>query len=136
NQVILNLYSNAMDNLLDHKVPHPKLGLHMEVSDPGYVDLVVRDNGTGLSLENFQFITEEADRLPGKDGIGLKLTKRLLELYGGSLNLVESEAAQGSAFVMRLLQERGAAQGRPVFPHLSESRSVPGHPEISKVERA
>ncbi|WP_141733054.1 sensor histidine kinase [Oligoflexus tunisiensis] len=130
NQIILNLYSNSVSNLLEHRVENPSLVMEFHALDAQHVDLIVRDNGTGLSLENFQFITEEAERLPGQEGIGLKLTKRLVELYGGSLNLTESEAPHGSAFVIRL------QQAQTDFTPRDESRDMPGAAGIQKVEIA
>lgn len=134
NQVIQNLYSNAVANLLEHKVPSPTLVMQFDMPDSEHVNLVVRDNGTGLSLQNFQFITEEADRLPGKEGIGLKLTKRLVELYGGSLSLVDSNAEQGSAFLIKLASARAPSQAHPVFTQLGELRNPPAAQAMPMVE--
>jgi signal transduction histidine kinase len=134
NQVILNLYSNAVSNLLEHKVENPSLEMQFEITDAEHVNLIVRDNGTGLSLQSFQFITEEAERLPGKEGIGLKLTKRLVELYGGTLNLIESDDTQGSAFVISLAQAHSAAQVRPGFTQWGGSRTAAANPGMPTVE--
>ncbi len=134
NQVILNLYSNAVSNLLENKVSNPQLVMQFEMADAEHVDLVIRDNGTGLSLQNFQFITEEAERLPGMEGIGLKLTKRLVELYGGTLSLIESDATQGSVFVIRLMQPQALGHARPGFTQLGGSRIAPANPEMQTVE--
>lgn len=137
NQVILNLYSNAVTNLLENKIASPSLVMTCEMPSVEQVDLIVRDNGTGLSLRNFQFITEEAERLPGKEGIGLKLTKSLVELYGGALNLVESDMGQGSAFVIRLAVVRAGNQSeRPPLKQLDGSRTVPATPGMPVVEIA
>ncbi|HET9237168.1 MAG TPA: HAMP domain-containing sensor histidine kinase [Oligoflexus sp.] len=134
NQVVQNLYSNAVSNLLEHKVANPTLIMQFDVPDSEHVNLFVRDNGTGLSMQNFHFITEEADRLPGKDGIGLKLTKRLVELYGGSLSLVDSDAQQGSAFLIRLAMARAPGQAHPVFTQLGELRNQPAASAMPTVE--
>jgi signal transduction histidine kinase len=129
NQIILNLYSNSVANLLENKVENPSVVMEFHALDARNVELIVRDNGTGLSLENFQFITEEAERLPGQEGIGLKLTKRLVELYGGTLSLTDSNASRGSAFVIRLQQVQA-------FTRSGESRNLPAAVGIPKVEIA
>jgi signal transduction histidine kinase len=134
NQVIQNLYSNAVANLLEHKVPSPTLVMQFEMPDSDHVNLIVRDNGTGLSLQNFQFITEEADRLPGKEGIGLKLTKRLVELYGGSLSLIESDKKQGSVFMINLVMAPPPVNSHPVFTQLGELRNPSAVPAMQTVE--
>jgi signal transduction histidine kinase len=129
NQVILNLYSNAVTNLLQNKVENPCLAMRIALAGADRSDLIVHDNGTGLSLKNFEFITEEAERLPGKEGIGLKLTKRLVELYGGSLNLVESSEGQGSAFVINLPLVNAGTPANPALPSEDGSTNVRVDPD-------
>jgi K+-sensing histidine kinase KdpD len=108
--------------------------MQFEMPDSDHVNLIVRDNGTGLSLQNFQFITEEADRLPGKEGIGLKLTKRLVELYGGSLSLIESDKKQGSVFMINLVMAPPPVNSHPVFTQLGELRNPSAVPAMQTVE--
>jgi signal transduction histidine kinase len=134
NQVIQNLYSNAVTNLLQNKVENPSLSMQVVVKGMDRAELLVRDNGTGLSLKNFEFITEEAERLPGKEGIGLKLTKRLVELYGGSLSLIESSEGHGSAFVINLpLVTMGANPESPALTPTDESKNALVGPEMPLV---
>lgn len=133
NQVILNLYSNAVKNLLENNVSEPRLIMKCELTNLEQVEVIVQDNGTGLSMKNFQFITEESERLPGQEGIGLKLTKRLVELYGGCLDLIESNGEQGTAFMVRLPLARLGSQ-RTFFTPAPVYRNASPNPGIAAME--
>jgi len=70
------------------------------------VEIAVRDTGVGISLEDQVRIFEEFYQVgPGKTqegtGLGLPLTKRLVELHHGRLT-VKSEPDVGSAFTVTL----------------------------------
>jgi PAS domain S-box-containing protein len=74
--------------------------------DPTRSDLVVeiRDTGQGIPNEKLNLIFEEFERVADDvDGVGLGLaiSKRLLNLMGGSI-MVQSEVGVGSAFVIRI----------------------------------
>lgn len=73
-----------------------------------YLAITVSDTGIGIAEENFERIFEpfeQADgstaRLYGGMGIGLAVTKRLVELHGGTLRVVSSVGA-GSQFTFSL----------------------------------
>ena len=103
NQVFLNLYSNSFQNLSTHSIPNAQLVVDVIDDGKEYLTICFRDNGTGLSAEKFDFITEEAQPLSGSEGIGLKLTKRLVELYGGLLSVDELHADEpGTRFHLSL----------------------------------
>ncbi len=81
---------------------------------PGWVS--VRDTGPGIGPEDHQRIFEEfqqtdvgADQREGT-GLGLALSKRLIELHGGRI-WVESELGHGSRFVFTLPIEKESRNG-------------------------
>ncbi|MDQ3235753.1 MAG: HAMP domain-containing histidine kinase, partial [Pseudobdellovibrionaceae bacterium] len=115
NQVLLNLYSNAVKNLIDHQIAEPRLSIQVVDDASEQFTLVIKDNGTGLSAETFHYITEEAERLPGQEGIGLKLTKRLIELYGGALQLVQPTNKVGCEFHLTLRKPQKIEARRPLL---------------------
>src|SRR5439155_12150185 len=102
-QVIFNLLSNA--------VKFTPEGGSVEVSavqEDGEVRVAVRDTGPGIAPEDRERIFEEFQQadLGGEDrpegtGLGLALSKRLVELHGGRI-WVESEPGKGSTFVFTL----------------------------------
>ena len=72
------------------------------------VEVSVRDTGEGIRPENQARIFEKFVRLsnngkrpPGSTGLGLAITKTLVETQGGSIRL-ESEFGKGSAFTVAL----------------------------------
>jgi signal transduction histidine kinase len=102
-QVIFNLLSNA--------VKFTPKGGHVDVSTSrvdGDVRVAVRDTGPGIATEDQERIFAEfqqaslgdGDR-PEGTGLGLALSKRLVELHGGRI-WVESELGAGSTFVFTL----------------------------------
>ena len=101
-QVIFNLLSNA--------VKFTPTGGAVDVSSSrvnGEVRIAVSDTGPGIASEDHQRIFEEfqqtgagLERHEGT-GLGLALSKRLVELHGGRIWL-ESELGKGSTFVFTL----------------------------------
>lgn len=101
-QVIFNLLSNA--------VKFTPVGGAVDVSTArvnGEVWVSVADTGPGLRPEDHERIFEEFQQAEaGKElregtGLGLALSKRLVELHGGRI-WVDSEPGQGSTFVFTL----------------------------------
>jgi signal transduction histidine kinase len=101
-QVIFNLLSNA--------VKFTPAGGAVDVTSArvnGEVRVAVTDTGPGIALEDQERIFEEFQQaVSGLEqregtGLGLALSKRLVELHGGRLWL-ESELGNGSTFVFTL----------------------------------
>jgi protein-histidine pros-kinase len=103
-QILYNLLSNAVKFTDDGgkveivAVPH----------DAGCFRLHVRDNGIGIKPEDlgklfveFQQLDVGFARRYQGTGLGLALTKKLVELQNGSIT-VESELSKGSTFTVRL----------------------------------
>ena len=103
-QVVFNLLSNAV------KFTPP--GGHVTVASArvnGEVQVAVADTGPGIAAEDHERIFEEFQQTDvgvGQregTGLGLALSRRLVELHGGRI-WVESEPGQGSRFVFTLPQ--------------------------------
>ena len=107
-QIVFNLLSNA--------VKFTPAGGRVDVSarlDDGRVEVAVADNGPGISSEYLGTIFEEFEQATDgrKDegtGLGLPLSRKLVELHGGRL-WVESEPGQGSTFRFTLPVREEAA---------------------------
>ncbi|MDH3327554.1 MAG: HAMP domain-containing histidine kinase, partial [Gammaproteobacteria bacterium] len=104
-QVLLNFLSNAVKyNCENGKIiVDCKLGeKHMTIS--------VTDTGPGLSLEQQYLLFNSFDRLGAEDsdvegtGIGLVITKNIIELMGGSIG-VSSRPGEGCTFWVELPNE-------------------------------
>lgn len=103
-QAVGHLVSNAVKFTSDNGV--------VEISTRkvgGAVEIAVQDNGIGIEAEHLPKIFErfaQADgsntRRQGGLGIGLSLTRQLVELHGGRVEASSSGKDQGSRFVIRL----------------------------------
>jgi CheY-like chemotaxis protein/anti-sigma regulatory factor (Ser/Thr protein kinase) len=108
-QIINNLLSNAFKYTKEGTV---ELSV-ASARDGGtvWVDIIVRDTGDGISAENISKLFEDyaqvntmANRKIMGTGLGLPITKRLVEMMGGTI-AVESEFGKGSAFMVKLPQK-------------------------------
>jgi PAS domain S-box-containing protein len=82
----------------------------------GYVEISIADTGAGISPEFLPFVFEpfrQADGRPGGGhgglGLGLAISKQLVELHGGTIRAASTGAGQGSTFVIRLPRRHDAA---------------------------
>jgi signal transduction histidine kinase/CheY-like chemotaxis protein len=97
-QVLLNLLSNAVK----YNREHGAVLVECTPGDEGRIRIAVQDTGAGLTPEQLRSLFQPFNRL-GRDasiegsGIGLVLTKRLVELMGGIIG-VSSIPGAGSTF--------------------------------------
>jgi signal transduction histidine kinase len=102
-QILLNLLSNAVKFTPDGG----RIVTRASIVDGG-LEVAVCDTGIGIAREDQQAVFEEF-RQVGRDyttkhegtGLGLALTKRFVELHGGSIR-VDSEPGKGSTFTFTL----------------------------------
>jgi signal transduction histidine kinase len=105
-QVFLNLLRNA----LEARRPDTGLKIDIRLNDVGdFVQVQIEDNGHGLSDEELArcaspFFTTKSDGL----GVGLPISRRILEHHGGSLSLARSASGQGALATLRLPRGNGA----------------------------
>jgi signal transduction histidine kinase len=112
-QVVFNLVSNAVKAT----PPGGRIDLSARLVD-GFVEVAVADTGAGIAPEDQDAIFEEfrqgresaAGRQEGT-GLGLPLSRKLIELHGGRL-WVESVQGQGSTFRFVLPAEPQVLHGR------------------------
>jgi signal transduction histidine kinase len=96
-QVVFNLLSNA----IKFTPTDGRVDVTARMND-GQVEIAVADTGPGVSAEDLEAIFEEFEQgSDGKQGegtgLGLPLSRRLVELHGGRL-WAESEVGRGSIF--------------------------------------
>lgn len=98
-QVLINLLSNA----IKYNSVGGSVTVTCEERVPGRIRIAVEDVGSGLAPEQIEQLFQPFNRL-GQEanaeegtGIGLVMTKRLVELMGGEIGL-ESTLGQGSTF--------------------------------------
>lgn len=105
-QVIVNLLSNA--------IKYNRIGgqVNIDVTQPNneLYKISITDTGAGIKEENMSGLFEAFNRLDASNtsiegtGIGLVITKRLVELMGGNIG-VQSEYGVGSTFWIQMPKE-------------------------------
>src|SRR5438128_964233 len=113
-QVLLNLLSNAIKFSTDGG----RVTLSARLEDSGAVRVAVSDTGIGIApadqrklfQEFVQLDASESRRYEGT-GLGLALSKRLVELHGGTIG-VESELGTGSTFWFTLRRAESGPEHR------------------------
>lgn len=103
-QVMLNLLSNAAKFTPEGG----RIDLCVELSAQGELVLTVRDDGIGIPadklqevLEPFGQVDDTSARQHGGTGLGLPITKSLIEMHGGNFRL-QSEFGSGTTATMTL----------------------------------
>ena len=105
-QVVINL----LDNAIKFTPEGGKITLESEVKD-GTAQITVRDSGTGIAPEDREkvfdrFFTADRAHTAGKGtGLGLSICKRIMEMHGQSIRLLDTD--EGAAF--RFTLQRAAS---------------------------
>ena len=117
-QVFINLLSNA----IKYNRANGTVVVQYVTSVPGRIRVCVKDSGEGMSADQlaqlfqpFNRLGQEASAEEGT-GIGLVMTKRLIEMMGGIIG-AESTVGTGSVFwiELELTSERSAVGGGSPF---------------------
>jgi len=112
-RVVINLVGNAMDALEQASTPDPCVRVMVGENLAGdSVWLRVRDNGPGMPPELRERIFDPFyTSKQGGTGLGLALTRKVVEAHGGQLE-VSSNPGDGTQFVVTLPRRVGAPQER------------------------
>lgn len=108
-QAILNLLSNAVK----YNKENGKITINCRLEDNGFIRISVTDSGKGLDKEQQKQLFVAFNRLGAEHsdiegtGIGLVITKNIIELMGGNIGL-ESELGKGSTFWLELPPDDGS----------------------------
>jgi signal transduction histidine kinase/AmiR/NasT family two-component response regulator len=127
-QVLINLLFNA----IKYNRPGGTVAVECTPCDPGSIRIGVRDTGPGLApaqlaqlFQPFNRLGREAGAEEGT-GIGLVVTKRLVELMGGAIG-VDSSVGVGSVFWVELSLTRA-----PELAALEAARAAQKPPQARK----
>lgn len=99
-QIMLNLLSNA----IKYTPAKGRIDIRVVPASEGYIRVDVRDTGVGIKKDDIEKVFTDfyqaervRDQQLGGTGIGLALTKRMVELHKGEI-FAESDPGKGSCF--------------------------------------
>jgi heavy metal sensor kinase len=100
-QVVTNLLTNA----IQYNLPDGEVRVKLE-SQNGLAVLIVADTGAGISSEDLpcvfeRFYRADKSRSTGGNGLGLAISKAVVEAHGGTIEVASEENA-GTTFIVRL----------------------------------
>jgi len=128
-QVVINLLSNA----IKYNRPDGEVRISWEQLE-GRLRLGVHDTGAGIAPEQVDRVFRPFERLAGENiegtGIGLAITRRLVELMKGSIG-VSSQPGEGSCFWIELPSADATPSAQPV--PAADSENAANRPETSPV---
>ncbi|MCB9283236.1 MAG: HAMP domain-containing histidine kinase [Lewinellaceae bacterium] len=115
---VANIINNLLDNANKYSPDTPEISVHTR-NVPNGVQVVVKDNGIGMSKEARKHIFDKFYRVPTGNlhdvkgfGLGLSYVKALMTAHKGQID-VKSELGKGSSFIL-------------FFPYQVESRQSAG----------
>lgn len=110
NQILLNLLSNALKFTSEGKIV---LKVMEKKVDDHHLELAIEvvDTGCGMSQDMHQRLFEQFEQADanvakqyGGSGLGLSITKRLVDSMNGSIDVI-SELDKGSTFIVKIVLE-------------------------------
>nr|WP_156270748.1 HAMP domain-containing sensor histidine kinase [Kocuria sediminis] len=108
-QRIGQVLGNLLTNALRHTPPGGTVTVSATTHGPHRLALVVADTGDGIAAEHLPQVFERfwrgdtaRDRDHGGSGIGLTISRALVEAHGGTLSVTSSGPGAGSVFTVEL----------------------------------
>ncbi len=134
-QVLFNLLANAVKF-----TPRGRVDLRVEPAGPGRVRFEVADTGVGIPAEELEAVflafhqTGAAELATQGTGLGLTISRRLVEGLGGTLH-VESEPGRGSRFWFEAALVETGAEVAPVLAETHVRVSLPADvPPVEEID--
>lgn len=118
------IFGNLLDNAVKYGGTPPRVSVHAMAHGRDRVVVRIRDNGSGVALENrrriFQLFfrgSDELQRTKTGTGLGLYIVRTLVSFLKGSVSVTEAESGTGSVFEVTL-------PGRQLQIPESENREI------------
>ncbi|HKT78899.1 MAG TPA: ATP-binding protein [Vicinamibacterales bacterium] len=135
-QVIWNLLSNAVKFTPSGE----RIWVRLERAS-GQVEIAVIDTGVGISpaflphvFERFRQADSRISRQHGGLGLGLAISRHIVEMHGGTIEAHSDGPDKGSTFVVRLPSARRESDlSRRLEPRAANVGSAPNRPSLSGV---
>jgi two-component system phosphate regulon sensor histidine kinase PhoR len=108
---IKRVFTNLLSNAIKNTPPKGKINIYVRECDD-YVDICIRDSGVGLIEKEKQKIFKKFGKIErygkGMDidtegsGLGLYLSKKIVQLHGGQIFVESKGRNKGAEFIVRL----------------------------------
>ncbi len=103
---VMQIAKQVISNAIKHNRESGSIKVSLTQPSVDWVRLTIQDTGVGMTLEQQKHLYKPFTRMSGRNlskgtGIGLTITKRLLEIMGGQI-VVQSEVGIGSTFIVDL----------------------------------
>jgi two-component system sensor histidine kinase BaeS len=102
------IVDNLMSNALRYVPPDGRIDITAEPAERGMVQIVVSDNGSGISetdlphvFDRFWRADKSRNRNAGGSGLGLAIVRQLVDAHSGTIT-VTSRPGHGTTFTIRL----------------------------------
>lgn len=116
NEKLKLILSNLLNNALKYSYKDSKVIIKVWVDDD-LLSISIQDFGTGISEKNQQIIFERFKRLDTGinsinrgHGLGLSITKSLLDVLGGNIDIVSTKG-EGSTFTINIPESKNIVDG-------------------------
>jgi PAS domain S-box-containing protein len=113
---LLQVFSNILTNAVKFTPRGGRVGVLLR-RDGALVEIRVTDSGRGIAPEFLPYIFEpfrqadaRFDRGHGGLGLGLAITKQLVDLHGGTIDAASDGPGRGASFTIRLPQASAAVR--------------------------
>ncbi|MGF1691860.1 ATP-binding protein [Photobacterium kagoshimensis] len=129
-QILINLLGNA-SKFTHQGFIHLYIVLAQRDKDCVVVEIKVSDSGIGIPNEKLHHIfdkfsqaDETTTRRFGGTGLGLTITRQLIELMDGHIHVVSQEG-QGSEFTVTLSFPLAKSRGNPLVSYIASANTAP-----------
>ncbi len=117
-RLVGSVFQNLFRNAVQHAGDTPVVGVEMSLENDLF-KVIVQDDGPGVDPEMKNKIFRRSSATPEGTGVGLYLTRKIMDLLGGTIELIETPGQSGSRFKL-------------VFPAEAITRR---EPELSRILR-